>query len=137
MQYRTFTVIAWLLRLVAAVIMLQTLFFKFTAAPESVYIFSTLHMEPWGRILTGIAELAASVLLLIPRTTAFGALLAVGIMAGAVISHLVLLGIVVMDDGGLLFALCLIVLVSSAILLLLFRHQLLLALPVKRRTRIN
>ncbi|MFX6288831.1 DoxX family protein, partial [Acinetobacter baumannii] len=80
--------------------MLQTLFFKFTAAPESVFIFSTLGIEPWGRIGTGIAELIASVLLLIPSTTVFGALLAMGIMGGAIVSHLAVLGIEVRGDGG-------------------------------------
>ncbi|MBX9734299.1 MAG: DoxX family protein, partial [Chitinophagaceae bacterium] len=76
----------WLLRIIAAVIMLQTLYFKFTAAEESVYIFSTLGIEPWGRIGTGVAELIASVLLLIPATTVFGAILAMGIMGGALAS---------------------------------------------------
>lgn len=92
------SVIFWILRLVAAVIMLQTLFFKFTAAEESVYIFSTLGIEPWGRIGTGVIELIASVLLLIPSTTAFGALLGVGVMSGALMSHLTKLGIVVQGD---------------------------------------
>lgn len=106
----------WLLRIIAAVIMLQTLYFKFTAAEESVYIFSTLGLEPWGRIGTGVAELIASVLLLIPATTVFGAILALGIMGGAIASHLFFLGFEVKGDGGQLFAYALIVFVAAAIL---------------------
>lgn len=119
------TIIYWILRLVAAVIMLQTLFFKFTASPESVYIFSTLGMEPWGRIGTGILELIASILILVPRTTAFGALLAVGLMSGAIFFHLTKLGVEVQGDGGLLFTYALLVLISSLVLAIVYRYQLL------------
>jgi len=105
-------VITWILKLVAAIIMLQTLFFKFSASAESVYIFSALGMEPWGRIGTGIAELIASVLILIPRTTLLGALMGIGIMLGAVVSHLFVLGIVVMNDGGQLFLYAILVTLS-------------------------
>ena len=94
---------SWLLRIIAAGIFLQTLFFKFTASEESVYIFSTLGMEPYGRIGSGIAELIASILILIPRTTIYGALLGMGILGGAIVSHLFVLGIEVKNDGGLLF----------------------------------
>ena len=107
----------WILRLVAAFIMIQTLFFKFTGAPESIYIFETVGLEPFGRYASGVAELIASVLLLIPRTTWLGALLALGVMTGAILSHLTVLGIVVQDDGGTLFIMALIVAISSAILL--------------------
>lgn len=107
----------WILRLVDAFIMLQTLFFKFTGAPESIFIFETVGLEPFGRYSSGIAELVASILLLIPRTTWLGALIALGVMAGAIISHLTVLGIVVQDDGGTLFVMALIVFISSAILL--------------------
>ncbi len=111
------------LRLVAAVIMLQTLYFKFTAAPESVYIFSQVGIEPWGRIGTGAAELIASVLLLIPATVALGALMSVGIMLGAVATHLFILGIDVQGDGGQLFAYALTVLVAAVVLLFLHQDQ--------------
>ena len=94
-----------LLRLVAAGIVLQTLFFKFTGAPESKFIFGTLGVEPWGRILSGVVELVASILLLIPPTQVLGALLAMGVMSVAIASHLFILGIVIQDDGGLLFGL--------------------------------
>ncbi|MEP0846403.1 MAG: DoxX family protein [Phycisphaerae bacterium] len=115
---------SWLLQLVAAAILFQTLFFKFTAAEESVYIFTTLGMEPWGRIGSGIAELVACVLLLAPRTGPVGALLALGVISAAIVSHLTKLGIVVRDDGGLLFALALVTFTSCAAVLLIRRCEL-------------
>jgi len=126
---RARTVVSWIARLVAAGILLQTLYFKFTAAPESVYIFGALGVEPWGRIATGIAELAAAALLLIPATAAWGALLAAGIAAGAIASHVAVLGITIPDehgqgDGGLLFALALTVLAAALVALWLHRGQL-------------
>lgn len=117
-------IVPWVLRGIAAFIMLQTLIFKFTAAPESVYIFSELGIEPWGRIGSGIMELIASVLILVPRTTVLGALLAMGIMGGAILSHIFVLGISVQGDGGQLFIYALLVLVSSTILFWMNRHQL-------------
>jgi uncharacterized membrane protein YphA (DoxX/SURF4 family) len=119
----------WLLRILAALIMLQSLFFKFSAAPESVYIFTTLHMEPWGRIGTGVMELIASVLILLPATTVLGALLAMGIMAGAILSHILFLGITVQGDGGQLFLYALLVFLCSAALLWIFRRQLTRFIP--------
>lgn len=118
-------ILYWILRLIAAIIMLQTLFFKFTAAPESVYIFSTLGMEPWGRIGIGVLELIASILILYPRTTVWGALLGVGLMAGALFFHLTKLGIEVQSDGGQLFVYALLVFVSSLILAIAYRRQVL------------
>jgi uncharacterized membrane protein YphA (DoxX/SURF4 family) len=105
------------LRLLSALIMLQTLYFKFTAAPESVFIFSSLGMEPWGRIFVGFNELIASILLLIPATISLGALLGFGLMAGALFFHLSILGIEVQQDSGYLFGLCLIVLFSCGAIL--------------------
>src|SRR5438045_5920552 len=99
------TIIAWICRVAAAVILLQTLFFKFTAAPESVYIFTRVGLEPWGRIGSGIVELIAAILLFVPRLAWLGAGIAIAVIGGAIMSHLTVLGIVVMDDGGLLFAL--------------------------------
>lgn len=116
---------SWILQIVATVILLQTLFFKFTGAEESVYIFSKLGAEPWGRIGSGVFELIAAVLLLIPRFTVFGAALAMGVMLGAIGSHLGPLGIVVKDDGGLLFGLALVVFFSAAGVLLLRRRRIL------------
>ena len=115
--------VSWVLQLIVAGILLQTLFFKFTGAPESVYIFSTLGAEPWGRIGSGIVELIASLLLLIPATTTIGAALAVTAISGAIVSHLTILGIEVQGDGGLLFALALIVFVASAAILVLRRTE--------------
>lgn len=105
--------LSWVLQLSVAVILLQTLYFKFTGAEESVYIFSTLGMEPWGRYLSGVAELMAAALLLIPGFAPFGALLSLGVISGAIVSHLTVLGIEVRGDGGLLFALAVIVFVCS------------------------
>jgi len=115
--------LVWFLRIVAAAILLQTLFFKFSGAEESVYIFSKLGMEPYGRIGSGIAELIAAILILIPKTTWMGALLACGIMTGAILSHLFILGIAVENDGGLLFVLALIVLLSCIELINLSRNN--------------
>jgi len=113
----------WLLRLLAALIMLQTLYFKFTAAAESVYIFSQLGLEPYGRIGIGIMELIASLLILFPKTTAIGAVLAIGLMAGAVFFHLTKLGIEVMGDGGQLFIYALLVFFAGIALLIIHRQQ--------------
>jgi hypothetical protein len=129
MTFTSKTIFAWVLRGLAAVIMLQTLFFKFTAAPESVYIFSELGIEPWGRISSAIMELIASLLILIPRTTVLGALLAMGIMGGALLSHIFILGIAVQGDGGQLFIYALLVLVSAFILFWMYRHYLSRFLP--------
>jgi uncharacterized membrane protein YphA (DoxX/SURF4 family) len=115
-------IISWVLRLVAAIIMLQTLYFKFTAQDESVQLFTTLGMEPWGRIGTGLLELVASILLLIPRTTLPGALLGVGLMSGAIFFHLTKLGIN-FDGDSLLFSYAVIVFLACAILVLLHRKD--------------
>ncbi|HNR19857.1 MAG TPA: DoxX family protein [Bacteroidia bacterium] len=112
-------VLTLILKLTAAAIMLQTLFFKFSGSEESVFIFSKLGVEPWGRIAAGISELIASILILIPRTTLIGALMGVGIMLGAIASHIGVLGIVVMNDGGQLFIYALLVLVACASLVYL------------------
>jgi hypothetical protein len=117
-------VASWVLQLVVAGILLQTLFFKFTGAPESVYIFSTLGVEPWGRIGSGVVELVATVLLLVPATAALGAVLSLGVIAGAIMSHLTVLGIEVRGDGGLLFGLAITVFVASAVILLIRRGEL-------------
>ena len=114
----------WFARLVAAGVLLQTLYFKFSGAPESVYIFTTLGMEPWGRIGSGIAELVASALLLWTGTAGFGGLLAAALMGGAIISHLTRLGIEVQGDGGLLFVLAWIVLLCSVATVAIHRAEL-------------
>jgi len=116
-------IVSWVLQVVVAGILLQTLFFKFTGAAESVYIFSTLGAEPWGRIGSGVVELMAAILLLAPATTTIGAALALAVITGAILSHLTVLGIEVQGDGGLLFALALVVFVASAAILLLRRGE--------------
>jgi hypothetical protein len=115
---------SWAAQLTAAVILGQTLFFKFTGAPESRYIFSTLGLEPWGRIGTGVLELIAVALLLYPKTPVLGAVLAVGLMGGAIMSHLTKLGIEVQGDHGLLFKLALTVMVSALLIVVLRRREL-------------
>ena len=117
------SVSSWFLQLLVAGILLQTLFFKFTGAEESVYIFSTVHAEPWGRIGSGVIELIASILLLVPSTVTLGAILTLGTMAGAILTHLTVLGIEVKGDGGLLFGLALTAFTSSVIVLLIRRAQ--------------
>ena len=121
---KAFIITSWLLRALAALILLQTLFFKFTGAPESIYIFTTVGQEPWGRYGSGIVELVASILLFFPRTVAVGAALALGTMGGAIFFHATKLGLVVHDDGGQLFALAVVVFVCSAFLLWLHRRTL-------------
>jgi len=121
---KTRTRIAWTAQIVVAAILLQTLFFKFTGAPESKYIFETLGMEPWGRIGSGVAELVASVLLFVPGSAALGALIALGVIVGALGAHLGPLGIEVLGDGGLLFGLACTVFVASALVLWLRRREL-------------
>jgi hypothetical protein len=116
--------VLWLMRLVVAGILLQTLFFKFTGAAESIFIFETLGAEPYGRLGSGVVELIASVMIVVPATVAIGALLSLGAMSGAILSHLTVLGIEIMGDGGLLFALAVMVFVCSAAVLLAFADQL-------------
>ncbi|WP_428656960.1 DoxX family membrane protein [Runella sp.] len=116
---KTKRIISWIAQVVAAIIMLQTLWFKFTGAEESIYIFSKLGAEPYGRIGSGIIELIAGILLLTPRYCWVGAGLGLGTMAGAILSHLTLLGIDVLGDGGQLFAMALITFKCCAIVLVL------------------
>jgi uncharacterized membrane protein YphA (DoxX/SURF4 family) len=107
-----------IIKIIAALILLQTLYFKFGGQEESVYIFTLLGMEPWGRIGSGIVELIASILLLIPALEWLGAFLAAATMTGALAAHVTILGIEVMDDGGTLFILALIVFACSIIVLI-------------------
>lgn len=117
--------LSWTLRIIAAVILGQTLFFKFTGAEESKYIFSTLGLEPAGRYGSGVAELIAVVLLLMPQTAALGGLLGLGVISGALVAHLTQLGIEVQGDGGLLFYLAVAVFVCCAGVVIIHKDQLL------------
>lgn len=117
------TILPWILRITAAIILLQTLYFKFSGAEESIYIFSTLGIEPYGRIGIGIVELITALLILIPRTTLLGSLLGAGTMLGAIFSHLFILGIEVNNDGGGLFTLALITLICCVVLIYLNKNK--------------
>ena len=118
------TLLFWSVRIIAALIMLQTLYFKFTGAEESIYIFTKVGMEPWGRYGSGVFELIASVLILIPSTVWLGAILSIGVIGGAIMSHLTILGIEVQGDGGQLFIYAVITLVCATIALWLDRRNL-------------
>ena len=118
------TIIFWAARLMAAIIMFQTLYFKFSGAEESVYIFTTVGMEPWGRIGVGVLELIASILLMITATAWLGAGLGLGLMTGAIGMHLFMLGIEVKGDGGQLFLYAVIVAVCSVYVLFHDREKL-------------
>lgn len=115
-------ILSWILSIVVAGILLQTLFFKFTGAPESIYIFEKTGLGDFGRIGSGIVELIAAVLVLIPRSRVVGAILALGVVSGAIVFHLTKLGIEVQGDGGLLFYLAIAVWVSAAVLIGMHRH---------------
>ena len=115
--------VSWLLRIAAALILLQTLYFKFTAHPESVELFTKLGVEPWGRIGTGVIELITGILLLIPATAFVGAFLGTGLMAGAILSHLTVIGIESKGDGGQLFTLAIVVLVLCLLIQLIHKEQ--------------
>jgi hypothetical protein len=116
------TLLVWILKLSAAAIMLQTLYFKFTAHPESVALFTQLNLEPWGRIGIGVAELIAAILLLVPRTACLGAVFSMGLMAGAIFFHLTQLGIV-FQGSALLFYYAVYVLLASSVILLYHRKD--------------
>lgn len=120
---KTTRIIDWLCRIAIAVILLQTLYFKFSGHPESVALFSKLGVEPWGRIGTGVIELIAGILILIPATAFIGAALSVGLMAGAIASHLFVIGIESDHDGGQLFMLAIIVLALSLVVLAIRRKE--------------
>lgn len=114
-------IISWGLRIIAAGILLQTLYFKFGAKPEAVHIFTTLGVEPWGRIALGVLELITAILLLLPSTVWLGAVIGTGLMVGALGAHVTLLGVEVQGDGGNLFILALLTL--AACIAILFIHQ--------------
>lgn len=126
---RSQSILSWILQVIVALILFQTLFFKFTGAEESKYIFRTLGMEPWGRIGSGIVELIAVILLVYPKATTIGAILTLGVIGGAITSHLTKLGIEVQMDGGLLFILALVCFIGSAVILIIRREQIPLVGP--------
>jgi uncharacterized membrane protein YphA (DoxX/SURF4 family) len=105
------------LRIIVAIILIQTLRYKFTAHPDSVYIFSQVGLEPYGRIGIGVLELISAILLLIPKTIWAGATLTLGIISGAILMHLTMLGIEINGDGGSLFYLAIATFIGSALIL--------------------
>lgn len=121
-------VLDYAVRAAIAVVLLQTLWFKFRAAPESVAIFSALHAEPWGRVAAGVVELIASVLLFFPRGVFFGAVLALATMMAAILTHLLIIGVAVRGDGGLLFGLAIAVALLSSICVYIHRADAFVAL---------
>lgn len=127
--------LSWLGQGIAAAVLAQTLFFKFSGAAESRFIFETLGVEPWGRIGSGVVELVAVLLLLSGKQAALGALLATGTILGAIGAHLTKLGIEVQGDGGLLFALALLTLVASSLVLWIRREELPCRGTIFRRAR--
>ncbi|MFM9908665.1 MAG: DoxX family protein [Chitinophagaceae bacterium] len=120
----------WVLRLLAAVIMIQTLYFKFTGHEQSVALFTELGMEPWGRIGTGVFELIASLLILYPRTTGIGAVLGLGLMSGAIFFHITKLGLDFGGDYGL-FIYALIAFICCLLLVVYSKNQILKLLKIK------
>ncbi len=117
-------VVYWFARVLAAIILVQTLYFKFSGSQESVYIFTTVGMEPWGRLGIGVMEMIAAVLLLLNPTAWLGATLAFGLMVGAIGMHLTLLGISVQGDGGYLFSLAVTVSLCSTFIMLRNKEKL-------------
>jgi len=111
------------LRIIVAVILIQTLRFKFTAHEDSVYIFETVGLEPFGRIGIGIVELIAGILLLIPKTVWAGATITLGVIGGAIMMHLTQLGIEVRGDGGVLFYTAVVTFILSAIILFIHKKD--------------
>ncbi len=122
----------WLVRIGVVIILFQTLYFKFTGAPESLFIFEKTGTGDVGRIGSGVVELIAGILLLIPRTAWLGALLALGVISGAIFFHLTSLGIEVQGDGGTLFYLALAVFAGSAVTLWMERKQMMSAIERRK-----
>ena len=123
---------SWILRFIVAIILLQTLYFKFTAHPDSVHIFSALGVEPWGRVSLGIVELFTAILVLMPKTKVLGMLGSLGIILGAIFSHILVLGFNVGNDGGTLFILAIIVLVATVVFLNMHKNELVNLLKTRK-----
>jgi putative oxidoreductase len=115
--------LSFLLRATIAIIYLQTLYFKFTGHPDSMHIFSALGLEPYGRVATGVMELVTSILLFIPRYKLLAIFTSLGLISGAIVSHLIVLGIFTNGDCGTLFSLALIVLACTIALIVLYRKE--------------
>lgn len=116
-------IVTWVCALIAAGIMIETLFFKFTGAPESKYIFSKMGTEPWMRWVQGIWELLASIGLLLPALRWAGGILTTGAMAAAILSHMTWLGYSIQGDHGLLFGMALVTFACGVTVLWIHRHR--------------
>lgn len=112
-----------ILRIIVAIILIQTLRFKFTSHPDSVYIFTKVGLEPMGRIIIGIVELLAGLLLLFKKTAWAGALLTLGVIGGAIMMHLTKLGIEINGDGGVLFGTAIVTFMLSASIAFIYRKD--------------
>jgi len=110
--------------IIAALILLQTLFFKFKASPESVALLTALGVEPFGRIATGVFELIAAALLIVPATRLHGGIFGVGLMFGATASHIFIVRVESNGDEGILFVLAFFVLIFSLLALYFKRPKL-------------
>jgi len=127
--------ISLVLRIVIAIIFLQTLYFKFTAHPDSVHIFSALGLEPYGRIGLGIVELITSVLIFLPKTKIYGLIISLGVISGAIFSHLLVIGTNVQGDGGTLFSLAIVVFLATSTLLIMHKSELIGIVSKSRPSR--
>lgn len=115
-------IISWILQIVVAVLLAQASVFKLISDPDTVSLFTKLGMEPHGRIMTGIFELLACILLLIPVSSIYGALLAAGLMSGALLGHITKLGFT--GPEGELGIMAILILLASLVILFLRRAQL-------------
>ncbi len=127
-------IVSWIGQILVAVILGQVLFFKFTGAEESRALFEILGAEPWGRIGSGVAELISVLLILRPKTAALGALTTMALMAGAIGSHLTVLGVEVNGDGGALFGMAIVSFLAASVVAVIRRERL-LALRTARGRR--
>ena len=123
-------IISWTCALVAASIMIETLFFKFTGSKESVYIFQKMGTEPWMRWIQGIWELLASLCLLTPPLRWMGGILTTGAMSAAILSHMTWLGYSILGDHGLLFCMAITTFTCGFTVLILHRHQIPFVTPL-------
>jgi len=115
--------VSWICAGIAAAIMVETLFFKFTAAPESVYIFKRMGTEPWMRWVQGLWELLASICLLWPRMKWAGGILTTSAMLAAILSHMTWLGYSIQGDHGLLFGMALVTFTCGVTVMWMYRHH--------------
>ena len=113
-------IFSWVAQLIAVVIMGQTLFFKFTGHPETIAIFEEKLNMPGGQYVIGIAELIACILLLIPTSVAYGALLGAGLMTGAIIGHITHIG---WEGNHLTLGIMAIITLVSCISVLIIRRK--------------